>query len=176
MSSYFWSDVLRTGIAGELWVSMRIVLPATPSDKHIHPRIFLPGHESSYPIFLALMGRRKPLNCSDLQQIMKNPRDLSEPPLLRNQNKPRPPATGLRPFANRDLTFWLSPWGASPEYRMLLVEAVIFSSLWACELLPITSVYKRGCRDSLLLALYISFVHGNLFFIHLFFLQLALGS
>lgn len=50
--------------------------------------------------------------------------------------------------ANRNLTFLPSPWGASLVYRMQLLEAVIFISLWACELLPLILIYKRDQRNS----------------------------
>lgn len=184
-SSYFWSNVCMDwncrGDSEWLWGPS---LPVTHPDKHIHLQSFLPDPESSYLISPALMGRRKPQNCSYLQQSMKNPRDLSEPPLLlRNQNQPRLSATGLRAFANRDLTSLPAPWGTSPAYRMQLLDALIFSSLWACESPPITSVCKRDWTNSWLLPLCISFVHWNLFIyaciylcIYVFCLQLALGS
>lgn len=129
------------GLKGERWVGMRTVLPVTHPDKHIHLQSFLPDHEGSYPIFPALMGHRKPQNCSDLQRSMKNPGAYrSHRFFWETRTSPALLQLGW-PFANRDLTSLPSPWGASPVYRMQLLDALIFSSLWACELPPITSVY-----------------------------------
>ena len=71
-------------------------VPAPPQEGHIYPRIFFPDHKHSHHILPAHMGRKKPHKCSYLQQIMKNPRELSEPPLPpRNHTQPCPPDSGL---------------------------------------------------------------------------------
>ncbi|XP_047704705.1 uncharacterized protein LOC125160118 [Prionailurus viverrinus] len=73
------------------------------------------------------MGLRKPQNCSYLWLIRK----LSKPPLLLNP-EPAPPSYHWPAHScSQGPHFLPCPWGASLARGMSLLEAVIFSSLWA---------------------------------------------
>lgn len=136
-------------------MGVRTILPH-PRQTHWYRDLF-PDWGPSYPICPALTGLRKPQNCSYLWLIRK----LSKPPLLLNPEPAPPSYHSPAQSCSRGPHFLPCPWGASLARGMPLLEAVIFSSLWACECPPVTSVYRRELRNSLLLPFSISFAHGG---------------
>ena len=84
-------------------------------------------------------------------QLLISVADYEEPQITTPPDPPLPlghkiqahsPATGLRLPSNRPCLFYLLPGSQSGD-EMALLEAVLFSSLWSCEL-PSQSLQSTG--------------------------------
>ena len=140
---------------GNVWVRMKNII-CLIQDRHIYQeflsrlRILLPYVPSSHGAH----------NCSHLWQIIKNPRELSKPPLLlRTPNQSHPPA--VLTSLNRHLTSYLIAGESARQTGCHFWKQSSSQPFGLVSCPPGTSVYRRDSRNFFLLPLSISFVLGN---------------